>query len=287
MNDAIVGRYGGAGRLAARSLLGMMLAIGSPVQADETLPSDGDAGQGGRIVAPSAKPAERAVLLERLRQLGPAYVPRTEHRLPDGSPRYLNRLVGEASPYLLQHAHNPVDWFPWGAEAFERARQLDRPVFLSIGYATCHWCHVMERESFENETIAAFMNENFVSIKVDREQLPDVDALFMTAVQMITGSGGWPMSSFVDHDGRPFYGGTYFPPAQFTDLLERVSSAWAQQRSSLLDEAGRISAAIARINGAAGQARKVGSGELTVARAQLLSRLDEEAGGFGGAPKFP
>jgi len=264
-------------------LLGSLCAPSPVAYAADESPTN----EAARIVAPSASPSRRVALQERWRALGPDHVARTEHRLADGSPRFINRLIDEASPYLLQHAHNPVDWFPWGAEAFERARKLDLPIFLSIGYATCHWCHVMERESFENEAIAQVMNRHFVSIKVDREQLPDVDALFMAAVQMITGSGGWPMSSFVDADGRPFYGGTYFPPAQFKDLLERVSTAWQQQRPELLEEAGRVASAIARINGVAGEAREVGRGELGAARAQLLSRLDPEAGGFGNAPKFP
>src|SRR5919206_158807 len=123
-----------------------------------------------------------------------------------------NRLANETSPYLLQHAHNPVDWHPWGAEALERARSEDKPILLSVGYAACHWCHVMERESFEDEATARLMNEHFVNIKVDREERPDVDAIYMQAVQAMTGSGGWPMTVFLDHDGRPFFGGTYFPP---------------------------------------------------------------------------
>ena len=192
----------------------------------------------GPIVAPSADADTRRALLAAWRDLGEGHVPRTEHLLADGSPKYVNRLVREASPYLLQHAHNPVDWHPWGEEAFARAAAEDKPVFLSIGYATCHWCHVMERESFEDEAIAELMNRHFVSIKVDREQLPDIDALYMTAVQLLTGGGGWPMSSFLDTEARPFYGGTYFPPERFTDLLERVAYAWATEHDALLAEAG-------------------------------------------------
>ena len=128
------------------------------------------------------------------------------------APKHTNRLADETSPYLLQHAHNPVDWYPWGKGAFERARREDKPIFLSIGYSTCHWCHVMEHESFENEDIAKIMNEHFVCIKVDREQRPDVDQIYMNAVVMMTGSGGWPLSVFLTPEGEPFFGGTYFTP---------------------------------------------------------------------------
>ena len=140
------------------------------------------------------------------------YVPRTRHRTPDGTPLYTNRLILEASPYLQQHAHNPVNWHPWGEEAFATSRELDRPIFLSIGYSTCHWCHVMEEESFEDPEIAAFLNANFVPIKVDREERPDVDAIYMQAVRTLTGRGGWPLSVFLTPDREPYYGGTYFPP---------------------------------------------------------------------------
>src|SRR5580698_5639462 len=139
------------------------------------------------------------------------YLPRTHH-LDGAAPKYINRLILESSPYLLQHAHNPVDWRPWGDEVFEEARRLGRPVFLSIGYATCHWCHVMEGESFEDEEIARYMNEHYVCIKVDREERPDVDAIYMSAVQALTQSGGWPMSVWLTPAREPFFGGTYFPP---------------------------------------------------------------------------
>ncbi len=150
--------------------------------------------------------------------------------------KYTNRLIAEKSPYLLQHAHNPVDWYPWGTEAFERAKKEDKPIFLSIGYSTCHWCHVMEQESFENEQIAKVMNEHFVSIKVDREQRPDVDQIYMNAVVMMTGSGGWPLSVFLTPEGRPFYGGTYYPPEDafgrpgFGHLLLALADAWKNRR---------------------------------------------------------
>src|SRR5689334_18590738 len=143
-----------------------------------------------------------------------------------------NRLAGETSPYLLQHAHNPVDWYPWGPAALEAARTRDKPIFLSVGYSACHWCHVMERESFENDAIAALLNEHFISIKVDREERPDIDEIYMTAVQMMTGQGGWPMSVFLLPDGRPFYAGTYFPPTShrgrigFPQLVEQLADAY-------------------------------------------------------------
>jgi uncharacterized protein YyaL (SSP411 family) len=143
---------------------------------------------------------------------GPAYVPRTHHLDGDGRPLFTNRLALETSPYLLQHAHNPVNWFPWGDEAFAEARRLGRPVFLSIGYSTCHWCHVMEAESFEDAAIARFLNRHYVAIKVDREERPDIDAVYMSAVQQLTGAGGWPMSVWLTAAREPFFGGTYFPP---------------------------------------------------------------------------
>ncbi len=149
---------------------------------------------------------------------------------------HTNRLAKETSPYLLQHAHNPVDWYPWGSEAFEKAKKEDKPIFLSIGYSTCHWCHVMEHESFENEKIAEIMNEHFMSIKLDREQRPDVDEIYMNAVVMMTGSGGWPLSVFLTPEGKPFYGGTYFPPRDafgrpgFERILLSVADAWKNRR---------------------------------------------------------
>ena len=152
-----------------------------------------------------------------------------------------NRLARETSPYLLQHRDNPVDWYPWGEEALARARELDRPILLSVGYSACHWCHVMERESFEDAETAAYMNAHFVSVKVDREERPDVDALYMEAVQAISGHGGWPMTVFCDPDGVPFYGGTYFPPddrygrAGFGRILERVADAWRTDRQKILE----------------------------------------------------
>ena len=206
-----------------------------------------------------------------------------------------NRLAGESSPYLLQHAHNPVDWYPWGDEAFARARNEGKPVFLSIGYSSCHWCHVMERESFENAAVADLLNEHFVSIKVDREERPDVDDVYMTAVQLTTGRGGWPLSAFLLPDGKPFFAGTYFPPedrhgrAGFKTLLLRVAQAWGNDRAALEDSARQISEEVAR---AADPAGRVGVAALSrdmllLPGAALARAFDPRHGGFGGAPKFP
>ena len=154
-----------------------------------------------------------------------------------------NRLISESSPYLLQHAHNPVDWYPWGSEAFDAARALDRPILLSVGYSSCHWCHVMERESFAIEATAKVMNDLFVCIKVDREQRPDIDALYMDAVQALTGTGGWPMTVFLTPDGAPFYAGTYFPPQPrfgmpgFTEVLRAIAAMYRTQRNDIARQA--------------------------------------------------
>ena len=204
-----------------------------------------------------------------------------------------NRLSTETSPYLLQHANNPVDWYPWGDEALKRAKDEDKPILLSIGYSACHWCHVMERESFEDEAIAALMNEHFVSIKVDREERPDLDAVYMEAVQMLTGSGGWPMTVFLTPDGRPFYGGTYFPPVDrhnmpgFPRLLQSVATLYHNDRS----EIDRVTSQITEQMGRTGQMAK-GDAPLTVetlhqAYTTLATNFDYQNGGTGTAPKFP
>ncbi len=204
-----------------------------------------------------------------------------------------NRLAGETSPYLLQHADNPVDWYPWGSEALGLARERDRPILLSIGYSACHWCHVMERESFEDAATAAFMNDNFVCIKVDREERPDVDAIYMDAVQSMTGHGGWPLTAFLDTDAVPFYCGTYFPPEprqgmpSFRMVMEAVAESWGSQRERLREAAVRIReqlGAVARIEPAAdAPAAPVLDG----AERRLKMLADMANGGFGGAPKFP
>jgi hypothetical protein len=203
------------------------------------------------------------------------------------APVSTNRLAQETSPYLLQHAHNPVDWYPWGEEAFARARAEDRPIFLSVGYSTCHWCHVMERESFEDPEVAAVLNRHFVAIKVDREELPDVDDLYMTAVQLMTGHGGWPMSAWLTPDRKPFFGGTYYPKPQFLTLLERIAAAWREERDALVAQADRVTLAVASLRGTAASARALTDEPLRQAVAAAGSRFDERRGGFGGAPKFP
>src|SRR6266566_1788386 len=173
------------------------------------------------------------------------------------NPTHTNRLAREKSPYLLQHAHNPVDWYPWGEEAFAKARRENKPIFLSIGYSTCHWCHVMAHESFENEETAAIMNREFVNIKVDREERPDVDHVYMTFVQATTGGGGWPMSVWLTPDLKPFYGGTYFPPTSrwgrpgFADILQEIVRAWNGDRAKVAQSAEALTAQLAGLEHAA------------------------------------
>ena len=206
--------------------------------------------------------------------------------------KHTNRLIRERSPYLLQHAHNPVDWYPWGAEAFERAKKEDKPVFLSIGYSTCHWCHVMEYESFENDRIAGIMNEHFVSIKVDREQRPDIDEIYINAVQMMTGSGGWPLSVFLTPDGKPFYGGTYFPPKDvygrpgFERVLLSIADVWRNRRYEFVDSADKLSAVLANLTGPT-EKEKLSPEMLKRGFDYSRDIFDGTNGGFGVAPKFP
>jgi uncharacterized protein YyaL (SSP411 family) len=204
-----------------------------------------------------------------------------------------NRLAQETSPYLLQHKDNPVDWFPWGPEALGLARDLDRPILLSVGYSACHWCHVMEHESFEDPVTAAYMNENFVNVKVDREERPDIDALYMEAVQAISGQGGWPMTVFCDPDGVPFYGGTYFPPddgrgmPSFRMVMEAVLDAYENRREELRAQAPRTQERLAAIAALEPSAERPDAALLELALEGLRERADAERGGFGGAPKFP
>ncbi len=209
-------------------------------------------------------------------------------------PRKPNRLAKEKSPYLLQHASNPVDWHPWGPEAFETARRENKPIFLSIGYSTCHWCHVMEHESFENAEIAAMINRWFVPVKVDREERPDVDQIYMAAVQAMTGQGGWPLSVWLTPDLRPFYGGTYFPPRSafgrpgFKEILTRIHEVWQQQYEQVLQQSRQLHDVIVAAATAAGGAPGEINADLPgAAYDQFRIQYDEEHGGFGGAPKFP
>ncbi|MEZ5098972.1 MAG: thioredoxin domain-containing protein [Thermoleophilia bacterium] len=205
----------------------------------------------------------------------------------------MNRLAHETSPYLLQHAENPVDWYPWGEEALARARAGDRPILLSIGYSSCHWCHVMEHESFEDEETAALMNRLFVNVKVDREERPDLDAIYMDAVVALTGHGGWPMTVFLTPDQQPFYGGTYFPPVSrqgmpaFRDVLEAVARAYVERRADVVEQAGRLTDAIRASTRPQPSPDPLTSGILTEAVLSLREHFDPEWGGFGNAPKFP
>ncbi|MFD0136182.1 thioredoxin domain-containing protein [Streptomyces sp. NPDC003631] len=204
-----------------------------------------------------------------------------------------NRLAHETSPYLLQHADNPVDWWPWSEEAFEEARRRDVPVLLSVGYSSCHWCHVMAHESFEDGATAAYLNEHFVSVKVDREERPDVDAVYMEAVQAATGQGGWPMTVFLTPEAAPFYFGTYFPPSPrhgmpgFRQVLEGVRQAWADRREEVAEVAGKIVRDLAGRELQYGDTRTPGEDELAQALLGLTREYDPQRGGFGGAPKFP
>jgi len=204
-----------------------------------------------------------------------------------------NRLAQETSPYLLQHANNPVDWYAWGEEAISRARALDKPIFLSIGYSACHWCHVMEHESFENAEIARQINENFVPVKVDREERPDLDQIYMQAVQMLTGRGGWPMSVFLTHDLKPFYGGTYWPPTArmgmpgFDQVLSAVSDAWQNRRDVISEQSEQLTGQLVRMANLDRPARELTREPLVAAESTLERIFDHQHGGFGGAPKFP
>ena len=217
-----------------------------------------------------------------------------KHKSQNNAAAVTNRLGKELSPYLLQHAGNPVDWYPWGDEAFARAREEDKPIFLSIGYSACHWCHVMERESFEDEGVASLLNDHFVSIKVDREELPDVDEVYMNAVQMTTGSGGWPLNVFLTPDLKPFFGGTYFPPQGryglpgFKDLLVRIARLWEESRQELLDSASQIvHALLANSNAPVGDKATPSTELITRAVAEMNRGFDRIYGGFGQSPKFP
>jgi uncharacterized protein len=207
---------------------------------------------------------------------------------------HVNRLIQEKSPYLLQHAHNPVDWYPWGDEAFEKSRREDKPIFLSIGYSTCHWCHVMERESFENEAIAELVNRWFIPIKVDREERPDIDRIYMNYVQATTGGGGWPMSVWLTPDLKPFVGGTYFPPenkygrAGFPVILERIAEAWKTDRAKIEENSNGIMEQL-RLQASAAEmgADRLDSSVADTAFNQFRRSFDSKLGGFGSAPKFP
>ncbi len=204
-----------------------------------------------------------------------------------------NRLLGEKSPYLLQHAYNPVDWYPWGEEAFAKARKLNKPILLSIGYSTCHWCHVMERESFSNPKIAAIINKHFVAIKVDREERPDIDAIYMAAATGVGWGGGWPLNMFLTPELKPFYGGTYFAPERkwgrpgFPEILETIAENWRADGDSLIARSRKITELLKESAAVSGREAEPESSWLESGFRGLEKDFDEDRGGFGGAPKFP
>jgi uncharacterized protein YyaL (SSP411 family) len=234
-------------------------------------------------------------LLEAVRAKGPEYKPRTRHLEADGSARFINRLAHEPSPYLQQHAHNPVNWYPWGDEAFEAARKLDLPVLLSIGYSTCHWCHVMEEESFEDIETARYINQNYIAIKVDREERPDVDSIYMSAVNAMGQRGGWPLNVWLTPDRRPFYGGTYFPPKEqqgrpaFITVLTKLKEAFDKDRDKLLQQSQKIVEQVERMTRPPpGTSELPGSEVLDAAAKFYSSQFDPVNGGLkSGGNKFP
>ena len=245
--------------------------------------------------APYAHEAYTESLFEYAKTQRDAYEVRTHHR-KNGEPIFVNRLVEESSPYLLQHAHNPVNWFPWADEAFERAKRSKKPILLSVGYATCHWCHVMEEESFEDLEIAEYINQNFIAIKVDREERPDIDAVYMTAVQMLTGRGGWPMTVVMTPEQKPFFGGTYFPARDgdrgirvgFLSILKQLSESFKNEKDEVLASAAKISKGVAERNAQPPGTGLIDQNAADELRIVLRDRMfDPRYGGYGRAPKFP
>ncbi len=248
---------------------------------------------------PGLTPELARELEAALQAKGPAYRARTRHLETDGSPRFVNRLILSTSPYLLQHAHNPVSWFPWGSEAFELARALGRPVFLSVGYSTCHWCHVMEEESFEDLEIARHLNDHYIAVKVDREERPDVDSVYMSAVQALTGQGGWPMSVWLTPERQPFFGGTYFPPRDgargarfgFLSILRELAETYESSPERIASHAAELSEAVRRSHASAAPGGVAGAEALDLAAQQASRTYDPTWGGQGGeharTPKFP
>jgi len=259
--------------------------------------SAGSAAREANPAVPGLEPDPLLVarLAVAVQEKGRDYRPRTRHLRPDGTPMYTNRLILEASPYLLQHAHNPVSWYPWGDEAFERARRENKPVFLSIGYSTCHWCHVMERESFEDEEVARAINQGFVAIKVDREERPAVDTLYMTAVQLMNGSGGWPMTLVLDPERRPFFSATYIPARDgdrgggmgLLTLLRRLQDVWLSDPARVRDAAVKIVGRMKEASRPGAPGALPGPAAIRDAVAALARSYDAKEGGFGKAPKFP
>jgi len=296
MNQSPAIRFGALISLATAVLLGLAC---DPVRKSDPEPvADPTAGAESDPRLPGVEAVDEALqqrLDQALASQGPRYIPRTHHLNDDGSPRFTNRLIEESSPYLLQHAHNPVNWYAWSDDAFERARRENKPIFLSVGYSTCHWCHVMERESFEDEEIAAFLNRHFIAIKVDREERPDIDSVYMTAVNILTGRGGWPMTVIMTPNKEPFFGGTYFPPRKgvrgtrtgLIDILAEMLRVYTNEPQQVVARAQELSQRIEQA--AALQAGPgVPSDKVIVVAAQNLARsFDRVDGGFSGAPKFP
>ncbi|MCK5164432.1 MAG: thioredoxin domain-containing protein [Desulfobacula sp.] len=238
-------------------------------------------------------------LMKRINEMEPTNnkknSPRTKHLDSNGKPKFTNRLALESSPYLLQHAHNPVNWYPWGEKAFEKARQLDRPILLSIGYSTCHWCHVMEEESFEDIEIATYLNEHYIAIKVDREERPDIDSIYMTAVIALQGSGGWPMTVFLTGDKKPFYGGTYFPardgdrgtPTGFLSILKKLNELYCTDRNSIKKAGSQISEYLKRASLPEPGKSLAGKDLIFQSIKNYKKRFDQINGGLAGQNKFP
>ena len=300
--SGVRGTLRGLARTLARALLTLLVLLPACSSCSRA-PSPSASASASAPGAPVTSPELRAKLLDATRAKGPAYLPRTRHKNADGSPIYANRLILETSPYLLQHAHNPVDWFPWGDEAFDTARRLGRPVLLSIGYSTCHWCHVMEEESFEDDEIARTINDQYIAIKVDREERPDVDAIYMSAVQALTGGGGWPMTMWLTPDRKPFFGGTYFPAHDgdrgtkrgFLTTLRKLRTSYDEEPASIRASADKLTASIreqmaegaASASATSSSAALPGAATLDGAAAFYRSRFDDTFGGMRGAPKFP
>jgi uncharacterized protein YyaL (SSP411 family) len=270
--------------LAAAFAKGAEPSAAQLAQVPETLPS-----------APPLPPAIRKKIALELASRPSDHKPRTRNLRPDGSPEYSNRLLLETSPYLQQHAHNPVNWYPWGDEAFADAKRLDRPVMISIGYSTCHWCHVMEEESFDTVAAASYLNEHFISIKVDREARPDIDAVYMAAVHAMGKSGGWPLNVWLTPDREPFFGGTYFPPRSiggrpgFLDVLRRINEAYTNDRAKVAQLSKQITGAIQQqlAGQSARQSRIPDRSVFDLALATTARAADREWGGTRGEPKFP
>src|SRR6266550_3680565 len=252
----------------------------------------------GRARIAGAAPGMVAAITSRFRFgfLALTWLVTSTHSVADPTParpEHTNRLAHQKSPYLLQHAHNPVDWYPWGEEAFGKARRENKPIFLSVGYSTCHWCHVMAHESFESKEVAAIMNREFVNIKVDREERPDVDRVYMTFVQATTGGGGWPMSVWLTPDLKPFVGGTYFPPDDrygqpgFKKVLERIATAWKENHEKIVEQGGKIVTALRESQAGAAGESKIDAKILDAAYKQIARSHGPKEGGFGNPPKFP